>query len=115
MPSTFTPPVAPAYPLNKQTDVRALIAPYGDGYTQRVADGINYIVEKITLQWDNLSIANADTIENFIRPLLKITYFNYTLPGEGSAKKFVCQEMTRRKNSYGNDAINLTLEQVFDP
>ena len=115
MPSTFNPPVAPSYPLSKQTDARVLTASYGDGYTQRVADGINFVAERVTLQWDNISPTNADTIESFLRPLLKLNYFNYTLPGEGSAKKFICSELTRTKNSFGTDSLNITLEQVFDP
>jgi phage-related protein len=40
---------------------------FGDGYTQRAADGINNVKETWELSWKNLTTPEKEALDNFLR------------------------------------------------
>lgn len=112
---TFSPPLDPAVGSSKPVETRVLRANFGDGYTQRAADGLNVIIRKPKLKFDGLTEAQADTIEAFLEAREGHENFDYTLPNESTSRKFICQTWTRTpKTTTGFIEMTLDLEEVFD-
>jgi phage-related protein len=61
----FTPPVAPSFPLDDARSPKVNRVLFGDGYSQRSADGINGDLEKPTVKWEGLSDTEFAAIWNF--------------------------------------------------
>lgn len=114
MTDTFTPPFAPSYGLSRQITPRVLGAQFGDGYTQRAGDGLNAIPRTATLEWKDLRVVDADTIETFLIAQKGYLAFYWTDPREGSPRKWKCPTWSRASPYGVVDSISATFEQVFD-
>lgn len=112
--TTFTPPKAPDYSTGKDVSARIIQAQFGDGYSQRAADGLNPVMDKPRLTWSGLTTADADTIEAFFEARGGHEAFLYTLPREVTAKLWICKTWTRNYPEPNFDTINASFEQVFD-
>lgn len=113
--TTFNPPIQPSISgLSKSVNARALVATFGDGYTQRGSDGLNAIGRTYSLTWNALSVANADTIESFFEARAGYEAFEWTAPRDSVAKKWIVQEWTRSNIDPTLDSISATFIQVFD-
>jgi phage-related protein len=112
--ATFSPPKAPSYDATKTTRTRILRAQFGDGYSQRAGDGLHGVPVEFSLTWPGLTTAEADTVETFFEARGGYESFDYTLPRESSARKFICREWTRSAVAPGHDAIRTKFEEVFD-
>ncbi len=63
---------------------------FGDGYTQRVANGINNMPENWNPVWDYLTVAQRDEMVVFLKDHGGVTAFEWTPPGEVAARKYTC-------------------------
>jgi phage-related protein len=63
--------------LKADNKPRVLVARYGDGYEQRVADGINNVPEKWNLTWKNRTSAEANKIVKFLEDQGGVTAFDW--------------------------------------
>ena len=63
--------------LKTNVQPRVLTASYGDGYTQRVAAGINNIQEGWNLTWKNRTTADANKIVRFLEIAGGVTAFDW--------------------------------------
>jgi phage-related protein len=108
--SDFTYNVSAATQLRRQP--RVLVAPYGDGYEQRVQDGINANPQS----W-NVVFTRGDTdvaaIEAFFELKAGVTAFTWTPPGK-SEIKVVCRSWSRGFSGVNNNTLNATFDQVFE-
>jgi phage-related protein len=93
---------------------RVLKAEFGDGYGQRVADGLNPIRYTYNLSWDNLEDTDADTIEDFLIERGGYKAFYWTPPRSAVALKWVCETWTRVHTTAVLDTVQATFVQVFD-
>lgn len=92
-----------------------LIAQYGDGYTQRAPNGINSIVDKWNLVYENLSSGNRTTVQDFITLHGAWTYFTWTPPGEVAEKRWIIEGEVNETAQAGNlFTITIPIKQVFD-
>ncbi len=109
-----------AFPGVNPTDVdvtvepRVLTANLGDGYQQRAADGLNTMPKTASLAWENLTIAEANTIENFFLGKGGHTAFTFTIPKESTSLKWICTQWTRSPKAGGYVNMKATFKQVFD-
>ena len=110
---TFTPVPAPTYPLDAETVTRSLNANFGDGYTQRGADGLNASQVTYSLTWENLTDAEADTIIAFFLARGGYEAFYWT-PPTASPLKFVVQKWSRSQGDYNAYSLKAMFIQVFD-
>lgn len=76
----FCPPMTPSVGLTRKPKVNVLKVEFGDGYSQRVANGINHIKQVVKLKWDVLSKDECDEIEDFLRERGGYKPFYYELP-----------------------------------
>jgi phage-related protein len=63
--AVFNPPIPPSS-VRKRPEVRVLTASFGDGYQQKVADGLNNVRKVFALEWEVLTPAQADAIVTFL-------------------------------------------------
>jgi phage-related protein len=111
---TFAPAVAPSSPVDIAVQPRVLVARFGDGYEQRTGDGLNSLVENVTLRWDHIRATEADPIINFFEARGGIESFFYTLPGGSVPKKYRCVSWQRTRMEANLDSVIARLVQSFD-
>lgn len=122
-PPTFTPPKPPSREGGSgraATNSRDLIAPFGDGYEQRAADGINALSRSVPLVFAYLSGADADTLCGFFDGVGRASPFLYQLPWEAAQRQW---RIGGAANSplYVRDMgrgltvrVEVTLQECFD-
>lgn len=106
--STFTWPPATATPSEQP---RVSVAKFGDGYEQRLADGINNSPRSWALTFSRAS-AEADDILTFLRARNGIEAFDWTDP-DGLSGKFVARSWSGNRIGTAAKTINVTFEEVF--
>lgn len=100
---------------NKTMKINMLIAQYGDGYSQRIPNGINYAKEQWSINWEHISNADVTTIETAIATVrYGADYFLWTPFNESVQKKFVYEGHEVTYLSGDLSSISMTLTQVFD-
>jgi phage-related protein len=115
MPLTF--PNHPVhYGSKPKTEMKVLEADFGDGYTQRVADGLNSIKETWTVDWKNIEKVDAFEIVNFLKARKGFEAFYWTPPGELSARLWTCKTFDGPTPTEGNYLYNVgaTFREEFD-
>lgn len=88
---------------------------FGDGYSQRVATGINTTGLSWDLQFTNRAISEADDIDNFLKAANAVQSFDWTPPRASASIKVICQTWTRTPNNAAFDSLEATFMQVFEP
>lgn len=99
--ATFTPAYNPDQGGEIDETPRVLKSDLGDGYTQRVGNGINIILLKPTFSWTNLRKAQGMDIVNFFRAHKGYIPFYFTIPQESSPRVFICSSWKWKAISGG--------------
>lgn len=92
---------------------RVKVAKFGDGYEQRLADGINTIAEVWQLTFAARTNAEAGQIDDFLKARAAVENFDWT-PPNGLAGKYICREWSRTPTHGNAETITATFEQVFE-
>jgi phage-related protein len=114
--ATF-PSITPAYGAQKSSRPRTRTVQFGDGYQQRILEGIpsHMNPKEWTLTW-NVSEADADTIETFLDARAEDSAsFDWSPLDETDTYKWICPEWTKSIPYTGRATINATFIQVFEP
>ena len=105
----------PEFGAQKQEKPRVTNIQLGDGYSQRVASGINTRAQVWNLVFANREKTEADAIDAFLQARNGVESFDWTPPDLVVAKKFVCQEWNRTIEKANRYTITATFVEVFDP
>jgi phage-related protein len=92
---------------------RVRVASFGDGYEQRVADGINVNAQVWNLQFNNRTNTEAGDILTFLAARNAVEAFDWT-PPNGSAIKVVCREWNNTVSRSNLNNVTATFQQVFE-
>lgn len=92
---------------------RVLTAQFGDGYEQRVGDGINTRPRTWRLSFNTRTDAEIAPILAFLRARNGVEAFDWTDP-DGVAGKFVCREWQRTPVKFGVNNLSATFVEVFE-
>lgn len=111
---TFPSTPKPFYGSTPTKNFRIQEVKYGDGYTSRVADGLNSEEETWELSWDTLTASEKDTLIAFLDARGGYESFDYTMPTESTSKKWVCKQYSARPKDYGVFSLNATFIRVYD-
>lgn len=104
----------PALNAQKAVKPRVLLAKFGDGYSQRVPDGLNTMLRTYSVQFTNRVQAECDAIEAFLIAQGGVLSFDWT-PIGGAAGKWICgvpSGWTRTELGLGIATIAATFEEV---
>lgn len=111
---TFSPPRAPSAGTTVTITPRVNKAQFGDGYMQRVSDGLNTVQEKWNVVWNNLTTDQSDTIRSFFEARGGVEAFFWTAPDSTTTKKYICTSWTPNLLPAGYVSLTAQFEQVFD-
>ena len=116
MPLTLTLPQTPSQNgYSEKLSFRAKVAQFGDGYSQRVVDGINSTRKLVTLTLEFLTTSEKDDVEIFLRARGTWESFFYTLPSEASPRLWTLDgdfNITASQANLWNVSFNL--KEEFD-
>lgn len=110
MPKTFT--WFPDASFQKRVDPKVRLARFGDGYEQRIRDGINTMPQKWSLTFTG-SRNEIDPIDAFLTEHGGADYFLWTTPDQVQGK-YVCRSWTKKRERSVKVSIDAEFEQVFD-
>ena len=102
---------------SKSTSFRTLKAQFGDGYSQRAADGLNSKVDTWSITWEHLSSSDKDTVIAVLDTVGGWDYLTWTPFGESTQKKFILKDGNYSVSYIEGGAwfnISTSLVQVFD-
>jgi phage-related protein len=108
--ATFNPPVPPSPGTDTAPEFKLRKAPFGDGYSQITRDGLNHIRRVVSLRWDTLTEAQAETIESWILGKGGDTPFLYALRGD-TARQWTCDRISRTRGTP--NTVSLELRESF--
>jgi phage-related protein len=105
--------------LRKSTKPRVLKVSFGDGYEQRLQDGINNLTQNFAISFNNRSKQEIDDIVDFFDAQAGVTAFDFTFPdpdggGGETTIKVVCEDYNQ---IYVNNEINscsATFRRVYE-
>ena len=115
---TITPfPSSPvvSYGINPKKGYRILTADFGDGYSQRAADGLNGQNESMTMVWNTITYADALIIMNFLDSMQGVGAFSYQAPNDPDVKNWICVngwDWKPQNSEYGD--VTATFNRVYD-
>lgn len=107
---TFSPSPNPSYNSPKNKSFRVLQATFGDGYMQRVGDGINTVSETWDLTWDLLTVVQADAITDFFDARGGTEAFVWVTP-DGDTKNFIIAKYGRVPIAKDTFSVTATLQE----
>lgn len=108
--------------LSRNTTPQVLTATFGDGYEQRIVDGINSIKEQYSLTYKTRTKEDIDDIVAFLDGTKGVTSFDFKIPDSNNSAnnnittiKAVC---TTYSTSFEYDnfySLNVTIKRVYEP
>lgn len=104
---------SPSYGITTTIEPKIMSIKFGDGYEQRIQDGINNSLLKIDLSFDLRSAAESAAIIHFLNSRAGAESFLFT-PVEPYAtlRNFVCRSWSHTLIFYENNSIRASFEQV---
>ena len=105
--------IAPDFSSPGTTKYRILQARFGDGYQQRVADGINTRVQSWALRFSARTAAELSAIVTFLTARAGTESFDWTAP-DGTGGKWVCTSWQTVPDTAAANTVTATFEQVFE-
>ena len=111
--ATF-PDIPPDYGSGENLTQRMIEHGFGDGYTETAPDGINYNVREWNMKWNAISVADHDTIMDFLKDNPQSFYFT---PPRSTEQVRVKLQGKVNSAEAGYDAKNISfkLKEVFIP
>lgn len=94
--------------VTRNIEARVNSIKFGDGYEQRVGDGINVLNEDVPLSFTLRPKAEINAIDDFLAARYGVENFDWTNP-RGETFKYVCKSWSP---SYSHDG-NCSLTCVF--
>ena len=103
----------PSYSASTNIEPRVLNVRFGDGYEQRMADGINNKLLVLNLTFDKRNEKETLAINHFLNIRGGAEAFIFTPPSPFSArKKFICKKFSTNYVFYDNYTISATFEET---
>jgi len=104
----------PSISSRKGQNTRVLVAEFGDGYNQRVADGINSISASFSNIWRGIPTVDGQVIIDFLEDKLGAESFTWTDPTTLDTISVTCTEWNRSPVSQQYETISAEFKRVFD-
>jgi phage-related protein len=88
---------------------------FGDGYSQRQANGININPREFNVSFNQRDIAEIDLIDAFLDTANGVDSFDWTPPRAAGSSKFICKEWKRSFENASYDSLTAKFIEVFEP
>jgi phage-related protein len=100
--------------ISEPSNHAVLEARFGDGYSQRAADGINTNRRIFSLRWTALTQAEASVISDFLSAQDGYKVFNWMHPVTTVVYQVACRRYSRQYQDSVISSISAEFEQEFD-
>ena len=115
----FSAPVQPDKGLTRSNTPRVLLANFGDGYEQRLADGINVLNQDMNISFSTRPKAEIDDLVAFFESLGGVDKFKFNLEdsNEGSNTETilcVCQDWNQSWAYDNFYSLTTTFRRVYE-
>ena len=95
-----------------------LLAKFGDGYEQRIAAGINNLVQEYSVSFDNRTKEEIDDITAFFTDKAGVTKFDFTIPDSNNSGettiKVVCSSWSQAYKTGDYYGCSATFRRVYE-
>ena len=110
------PSIDPSYGAQKRSEPVVRTVQFGDGYQARLSFGLNQNPKQWSLEWRNITEAQADIIETFLDARADDNAsFDWSPPDDSNTYKWICPSWSKTL-PYSNLAnIQATFQEVFEP
>lgn len=99
-----------------QVEPRVISTQMGDGYSQRLPDGINTMADKWDMRFSEVSAAAGDLIIAFFEQHLGCVAFSWTAPRRTTPGLYLCKSWSRTlPDLLGNSDISARFERTYEP
>lgn len=95
-----------------RSEPRVAATPFGDGYTQRAADGINTLLSQHDLQFRNVSLEEGNAMAAFLEEHDGRIPFDYWPLGAAAKRKVICTSWERSWTKDMESDITCRFEEV---
>ncbi|GAA5787305.1 phage tail protein [Chitiniphilus shinanonensis] len=110
---TFT--WVPDYGGTRETQPRVLQSQFGDGYAQRMADGLNSQLQRMSWTFARRTDTEARQIEQFLVRHGGVSWFWFTPPGAAQPLKAIARRWSLSPVTWNGCTVTADFEQVADP
>jgi len=107
--TTFT--YSPNYGAAVDKTPKVKRAQFGDGYQQRVGDGINTTARSWSLSFEGTK-TEIDAVDLFLQTEGGVTAFTWT-PPTGAVGKWLCGQWSNSITDFDHYSLIATFEEVF--
>lgn len=105
----------PSYSTNVTNEPKVNYHQFGDGYMQRVADGINHERLIVDVVFQDSSDAEIKSLLAFFEYKGGVGKFKYTMPPPYDIEKiFICKNWRHQFVQYKRHSLNAQFVEVFD-
>lgn len=104
----------PSRGYSKKSEPKVNRIQFGDGYTQRVAAGINNLKESWSLSWTNIPTDAALAIVSFLEARAGVEYFLWIPPDSTTTYKVICASWDVEYVSHIAHTVTCDFERVYD-
>ena len=102
--------------LSRNSTGRVLTAKFGDGYEQRVKDGVNAKNQTFMITFNNRAAADIYNIEKFFNENIgKAFTFTVADKAGNTAQKVVCEDYNITYISENFHSMTANLRRVYEP
>ena len=99
--------------ITPKTNVK--VVKFGDGYEQRITEGLNQIALTVNLVFEVTQTEAESAVIFLNNSILTGASFLYTLPNETVARKFVCDSYPRTIPYVNRARLTCVFREVFEP
>tara|TARA_A100001015_G_C14492950_1_gene519964 strand:+ start:43 stop:438 length:396 start_codon:yes stop_codon:yes gene_type:complete len=115
----FSAPVQPDKGFARSNTPRVLLANFGDGYEQRLADGINVLDQTMTLSFTTRPKAEIDDLVAFFESLGGVSTFKFNIEdsNEGSSTETLICICSQWNQTWAYDnfySLTATIRRVYE-
>ena len=104
--------------FTRQSTPRTMVTTFGDGYEQRIANGINNLQETYGLSFNNRTKEEIDDITAFFANKGAVTAFNFTIPDSNNSGettvKVVCDNWSQAYRYGDYYGCTATFRRVYE-
>lgn len=112
MADTFT--FVPTRGFNNTIKPRVRTAQFGDGYAQRIGEGINTVTKEWNLTFASRELSEIALILDFLETKAGVTAFLWTPPGESTAIAVICQDWSKVYESHISATVQAKFTKVHE-
>lgn len=110
--------VCPDKGMNRPTNPKVLRASFGDGYEQRLIDGINNLGQQFQVSFRHRTKEEIDDIVQYFDSLNGVTAFSFTIPdsndGGETTIKIVCDLYSQEYEYDDFYSASATFRRVYE-